>query len=60
MSYDSASQRILDKVDGEQKRKLQEMLDDGWRVESYDGSDIEIVKGFHYKNIERSGRCYTI
>ncbi len=44
----------------EQKVKVLEMLRDGWKIESWDGREVEMRKGFSYKRVRSSGSCYSV
>jgi hypothetical protein len=50
---------ILQKCTSDQKEKVRKFLEDGWRIDVYDG-DVCIVKGFSYKIVMRNGSTVSV
>ena len=52
---------IIDQIKTEaQKKKVLEMILDGWHIENYDGYEVEMRKGYSYKMVKQSGSYYTV
>jgi len=50
----NSDERILRQCSSSQKRRVEEFLKDGWKIDDYDG-DVLIKKGFYYKWVKRDG-----
>jgi len=55
-----SDEKILQKLSDSQRRKVEELLAQGYRLNGQDYWEVELVKGYSYYRVDRSGRKYAI